>query len=161
MLKAISTFVTELLGREEEDEVHFDDTDERLAAAALLFHAVAIDGSIEDVEREKLHVLLSDRFELSSSDTDTLIEEARERDLESVDLHGFTSVLNRALDEEGKQRIIEMLWEIVLSDGEIHEFEDNLVWRVAELLGVSTRDRMVLRKRVLERRAMTESSNSA
>jgi uncharacterized tellurite resistance protein B-like protein len=30
----------------------------------------------------------------------------------------------------------------------VDEFESNLVWRVAELIGVSTRDRVILRKTV-------------
>ncbi len=47
-----------------------------------------------------------------------------------------------------------MMWEIVFADGEVHEFEDNVVWRVAELLGVSSRDRIRLRKRI-EGRAET------
>ncbi len=37
-----------------------------------------------------------------------------------------------------------MLWEIVLADGVLHEFESNLVWRASELLGVSTQDRVRL-----------------
>jgi uncharacterized tellurite resistance protein B-like protein len=35
-----------------------------------------------------------------------------------------------------------------MADGVVDEFESNLVWRAAELLGVSTRDRVVLRKAV-------------
>jgi len=45
------------------------------------------------------------------------------------------------------------LWEVVLADGIVDEFETNLVWRVAELIGVSTRDRVTLRKMV-EARAL-------
>jgi uncharacterized tellurite resistance protein B-like protein len=36
----------------------------------------------------------------------------------------------------------------VFADGVVNELEDNMVWRTAELLGVSSRDRMILRKRV-------------
>jgi hypothetical protein len=43
-----------------------------------------------------------------------------------------------------------MLWDMAHADGEIHEFEENVVWRVAELLGVSTRDRVTLRREVRE-----------
>ena len=28
-----------------------------------------------------------------------------------------------------------MMWEIVLADGRVNEFEDNLMWRAADLLG--------------------------
>ena len=41
-----------------------------------------------------------------------------------------------------------MMWEIVYADGRVSEFEDNLIWRAADLLGVSTRERVELRQRV-------------
>ena len=57
----------------------------------------------------------------------------------------------RELDQDGRQRMVEMLWEIVLADGVLHEFESNLMWRASELLGVSTQDRVRLRKLVESR----------
>ena len=44
-----------------------------------------------------------------------------------------------------------MMWEIVYADGRVTEFEDNLIWRVADLLGVSSRERIALRQRVAGR----------
>ena len=38
------------------------------------------------------------------------------------------------------------MWEIVYADGELHELEDNVVWRVAELIGVDRRDRVEARR---------------
>ena len=57
----------------------------------------------------------------------------------------------RSLSGEERLKFIELLWEIVYSDGENHELEDNLVWRVAELLGVDGRDRVLLRQAVQAR----------
>ena len=42
------------------------------------------------------------------------------------------------------------MWDVVFADGEASEFEENVVWRVAELLGVPTRDRVALRRKVAE-----------
>jgi uncharacterized tellurite resistance protein B-like protein len=125
----------------------------RLAAAALLVHASTIDGHVDAVERRKLKELLQARFDLDGHDLRKLLNEADAREMESVDLYQFTSVLARALDQDGRKRIVEMLWEIALADGVVHEFEANLVWRAAELLGVSTRDRVTLRKAVESRYA--------
>ncbi len=130
----------------------------RLAAAALLVHAAVIDGQFDSDEHWKLKTLLQSRFELSDGDARQLIKEAETREREAVDLYRFTSVLCAELDQDGRKRIIEMLWEIVLADGVVHEFEANLVWRVAELLGVSTRDRVILRK-VAESRLSGTSSD--
>jgi uncharacterized tellurite resistance protein B-like protein len=41
-----------------------------------------------------------------------------------------------------------MLWRIAFSDGRAHEFEENTIWRIAELIGVSSRDRIALRRLV-------------
>ena len=125
----------------------------RLAAAALLLRASVIDGQVDPSERRKLKVLLQERFDLGGDEVRRLLEEADARELESVDLYRFTSVLCRELDQDGRKRIVEMLWEVVMADGVVHEFETNLVWRAAELLGVSTRDRVVLRKAVASRAA--------
>ncbi len=123
----------------------------RLAAAALLVHASTIDGEVDHAEREKLKSLLRERFELDGHAVRELLDEAGVREVESVDLYRFTSVLCRELDQDGRKRIVEMLWEVALADGAVHEFEANLVWRAAELLGVSTRDRIALRKKVESR----------
>jgi uncharacterized tellurite resistance protein B-like protein len=52
------------------------------------------------------------------------------------------------VDEEGRLRIVEMMWELVYADGQVTEFEDNVVWRAADLLGVSSRDGIELKHRI-------------
>ena len=126
----------------------FEDNDFRVAAAALLVHAAEIDGNMSDAERDKLHMLVKQRFELGDGETDELVKEATEAEHEAVDLYHFTSLLNRSLDEAGRRRIVEMLWEIVYADGKVSEFEDNLIWRAADLLGISSRERIELRRQV-------------
>ncbi len=44
-----------------------------------------------------------------------------------------------------------MMWEIVFADGHVTEFEDNLLWRAADLLGISSRERIALRQQVAGR----------
>jgi len=146
MLAAIKQFLAELTGTPEPRK--FGDDDYRLAAAALLFHATAIDGVVSDAERTKLHELLKLRFGLDDPDTNQLVAAAEAADSEAVDLYGFTSVLKRRLEEPERERIVEMMWELVFADGKVHEFEDNLIWRVAELLGVSSQTRIHLKQAV-------------
>jgi len=125
----------------------------RLAAGALLITAGGIDGKFEPDEKRKVKSLLQKRFDLEPAETKQLFADSEARERDSVDLYRFTSVLCRELDQDGRKRIVEMLWEVVLADGVVDEFEANLVWRVAELIGVSTRDRVTLRKQVEARLA--------
>jgi uncharacterized tellurite resistance protein B-like protein len=131
---------------------HFEPNDYRLAAAALLVHAAAIDGSMSAIERDKLHAIIKRRFDLDEAETDELVAEATEAEHEAIDLYHFTSLINRALDEDGRRRVVEMMWEMVYADGRVSEFETNLIWRAADLLGISSRDRIELRASVASRR---------
>lgn len=132
--------------------IHFEPNDYRLAAAALLVHAAAIDGSLSEVERAKLHAVIKRRFDLDEATTDELLAEATEAEQEAIDLYHFTSLLNRSLDEGGRQQVIEMMWQIAHADGRVTEFEDNLIWRAADLLHVPAQARIALRQRVADSR---------
>lgn len=135
-----------------EDDTEQHDVDPlKLAEAALMYHVIAVDGVIRDEERDRMREILLSNFGLNSEGTDTLLAEARDAENEAIDLYSFTSQLKRAFDEDQRITIIEHLWEMVFADGVVHELEDNVVWRVAELLGVNTRDRMALKQRVWKR----------
>jgi uncharacterized tellurite resistance protein B-like protein len=147
MFESFRNFVAEFVDGEKHPS-QFADDDYRLAAVALLVHAAAIDGDMSRSERDKLHAVVKRRFSLDEASADELIDKATLAEHESVDLYHFTSLLNRVLDEEGRARVIEMMWEIVYADGRRDELEDNLLWRAADLLGVSQQERIELRRRI-------------
>jgi uncharacterized tellurite resistance protein B-like protein len=147
MFEAFKNFVTDLASGDK-DPARFDHNDYRLAAAALLVHAAVIDGTITAAEQETLRELLQQRFALDDTSTDELVAQATAAEQDSVDLYQFTRLLNGTLDEEGRARIIEMMWQVAYADGHVSEFQDNLIWRAADLLGVSSRERIALRQRI-------------
>jgi len=147
MFESFKSFISDIVDGEKHPS-QFADNDYRLAAAALLVHAAAIDGEVLPSERDKLHAVIKQHFALDDAATDELIEKATAAEHESVDLYHFTALLNRVLDEPGRARIVEMMWEIVYADGRRDELEDNLLWRAADLLGVSARERIELRRRI-------------
>jgi uncharacterized tellurite resistance protein B-like protein len=148
---AIKNFVADLANGEKQGG-GFDDDDLRVATAALLVHAAAIDGEISDAERGRLQSLLKQRFALDDAAADKLVEQAAVADEKAVDLYHFTHQLNDSLGEHERLRMIEMMWTIAYADGAVSEFEDNLIWRVADLLGVSSTERIALRHRVAAQR---------
>jgi uncharacterized tellurite resistance protein B-like protein len=153
MLDGLRQFIAEVVAPAAHGQRSFDDTGYRLAATALLVHVISLDGEPSEREKRKLHSLIESRFGLDPGTADQLIASATLVEGEAVDLYHFTSVIMRSVDEAGRLRIVEMMWELVYADGEVSEFEDNVVWRAADLLGVSSRDRIDLKHRVAERRA--------
>lgn len=134
---------------EDDSRAHrFAADDYRLAAVALLIHTAAIDGVIASSERDRLHAIIIQRFNLDDETADALIAEATEAENQAVDLYQFTSRLNRTLDDKGRARVVEMMWQIAFADGATTEFEENLIWRAADLLHVPSEERIALRQRV-------------
>jgi uncharacterized tellurite resistance protein B-like protein len=146
MFEAFRKFIGEF--GEGDHARQFAEDDVRLAAAALLVHVAGIDGDIDDAEQAKLHAVLKQHFNLDDATTDQLVAQATEAEQQSIDLYHFTGRLTRSLDELTRARIVEMMWQIVFADGAKTEFEDNLVWRAADLLGISQNERIALRDRV-------------
>jgi uncharacterized tellurite resistance protein B-like protein len=153
MLDGLRQFIADVVSPAAHQNRAFDDTGYRLAATALLIHVISLDGEPSDAEKRKLHTLLENRFGLDPGAADQLIAAATLVEGEAVDLYRFTSVIMRSVNEEGRLRIVEMMWELAYADGQVSEFEDNVVWRAADLLGVSSRDRIDLKRRVAGRRA--------
>jgi uncharacterized tellurite resistance protein B-like protein len=160
MLDGLRQFIADIVSPGAHEERTFDDTGYRLAATALLVHVVSLDGEPTEAEKRKLHSLIESSFKLDPGTADRLIASATKVEGEAVDLYHFTSVIMRSVDEEGRLRIVEMMWELVYADGEVSEFEDNVVWRAADLLGVASRDRIDLKHRVAARQPAAVSGGS-
>jgi uncharacterized tellurite resistance protein B-like protein len=146
LFDALKNFVAELT--DGAPSASLDDHELRLATAALLIHAAAIDGSLSEAERHALQDLLKQRFALDDAAAAALIEQAIVADEKAVDLYRFTRLLNERLDENERLRMVEMLWAVAYADGAPSDYENNLIWRVADLLGVSGAERIALRQRV-------------
>jgi uncharacterized tellurite resistance protein B-like protein len=99
--------------------------------------------------RKKLYALLKSAFDLDDLTTSQLIEESAAVDRDAIDLYHFTRKLSETLDDEGRYKTVRMMWEIAYADGKPNEFEANIIWRAADLLGVSSRQRVALRQLVL------------
>ncbi|GAB4138680.1 MAG: TerB family tellurite resistance protein [Sphingomonadales bacterium] len=123
----------------------------QLAAAALLAEAAYLDEGISAIEEDRMVDLLQRFFELSAEDARALVDEAMALQGDAVELSRFTQAVKDAFDAEERVGIIEMLWEVVYADGELHAYEDNLMRRIGGLLYVTDRDRGLAKQRVLAR----------
>jgi len=122
-----------------------------LAAAALLVEAACMDGTLGNRERQTIDWLLIEHFGLEREEAEMLFNEALTAQEEATHLMRFTRTIKDNYSEEERIELIEMLWEVAFADGVIHDYEDNLIRRIAGLIYVSDRDRGEAKKRVRER----------
>jgi len=144
MFEGIRSFVAELLGSE--GERPFEESDYRMAATAILVHVADADGAFDPRERERLRSIVMERFELDGGDAGRLIAQAELSEAEAVDLDRFIAVLRRALDANGRLKLVEMMWDLAYANGPPLEVEDSIVSRIGQMLGVPEGDLEMLRR---------------
>ena len=126
-------------------------SDKKVAAAALMVEAAGMDDDFGSEEREKIIELMQNRLGLTAEDGEELLSLAEEKAGSSSQLFAFTRVINDSHSPEERIEFIEMMWEVVYADGELHHYEANLMRRIAGLLYVSDRDSGDARKKALAR----------
>jgi uncharacterized tellurite resistance protein B-like protein len=125
-----------------------------VATAALLIRMACVDGELSEAKRGKLHAVVKSNLGLDDLTSLQLIDDAVVADRSAIDLYHFTRQLSAVLDDEGRRRVVKMMWEVAYGDESVNEVSSNIIWRVADLLGVPSRQRIELRQRIAAERAV-------
>jgi len=104
-----------------------------LAAAALLVETARADFTEDLAERDALETLLADALELERAEVHELVEAASERVDEATSLYEFTRVINDHYSAEQKLQLVDSMWAVAYTDGDLDKYEEHLIRQVAEL----------------------------
>jgi uncharacterized tellurite resistance protein B-like protein len=118
------------------DEADPED-DARLTVAALLALVARADGRVLEVEQKGLRVLLRSRFGLSDERVERVLEHADEIVGDVDEAAGLTDRILHDIGPVDRPKLLAMAYRIAAIDGHLHEFEEDLIWRVGRLLGLS------------------------
>ena len=105
--------------------------------SGLLIEAANTDGQITQDELNKISTSLINVFHEDAKKVEESLITALDNKDNSKSLYFYTSKLNKSFSDEKKIMLVEVLWEVILSDNEIHDFETNLIRRLAGLLYIS------------------------
>ncbi|MBL6623696.1 MAG: TerB family tellurite resistance protein [Rhizobiales bacterium] len=124
----------------------FEATELQIAVSKILVRTAKIDDEFHILEEQKILDLLSKYFSLNEADAKNLMEIGVSEEKSATDLYAYTNTIKKSLDLIERKKIIEMMWQIIVTDDNFDPYENNLVWRVAELIGISTRERVQIKK---------------
>ena len=117
----------------------------------LMIEAANSDGKIDNKELEKIKLVLVDIFKEDRKNVDIILKKSIDNKNNSKSLYYYTSKINKNFSDKKKILLIETLWEIVLSDGELHDYESSLIRRLSGLLYISDVNSGNARKRALNK----------
>jgi uncharacterized tellurite resistance protein B-like protein len=142
MLKTLSALVDALSGRASPQPA----ADERqLLAASLIVDCALVDGTLAAPERAMLRKLVTTYTGLAGSQADDFLRKAEAMAAEQGDFAAVASELRRSLDPAQRRTVVELMWQVALADGHLHEFEEDLIDRAADLLGIEPGELAVIK----------------
>ncbi len=107
-----------------------------LAVTAVMIEIMHIDGKLEEAERNKIITAVEKRFGLSTAEVHELVEKAKVEKANATDMHRFTSQIIKYYSTEERIGFLKELWQIAMADGHVDPYEEQLIRRTAELIGV-------------------------
>lgn len=131
----------------EEKQRHLD-----LAAASMLLEVVYADEVLSPEEEQLLPKVMQETLGLSATDAQDLISEAKGRQREATSLYEFTNEINDAFSLEQKQNLVLAMWQLAYADGQLCQYEDQIIRRMSDLLYLKHSELIQLRNRAMEMR---------
>ena len=129
------------------------DPNPRLSVAVLMVEAAVQDEHFCERERAMIQSLLTRRFDLTADEFVQLMAAAEEQNKQMVQLHGHTSDISDSMTMVERVALVGMLWDVAYADGTLHPDEDLLIRRIAGLISVGDRDRVIARNQAQARHA--------
>ncbi len=136
MLTAIRSFFDQYIADQPDEPETTAERRAQVAAAALLVEVARSDQSFSETERRAVLDSVQRKFSLSPAEAQQLLALAESESREAHDIYQFTSKIDAAFAPERKAQLIEELWRAAYSDAVLHEYEEHLIRRVANLLHV-------------------------
>ncbi len=108
----------------------------RVATCVLLLEAATADSNFSSEEQEKIIQILKSRFQMDDTSVKELIDKSTMGKKNSTDLWYFTNLINENLDNEEKYDLMELVWEVIYSDGTLDKFENYIAHKLLNMLNL-------------------------
>lgn len=122
----------------------------QVATSVLLLEVAKSDDKFSSIEKTTIKAILKRKFQISAEAIEELMEIAKRRRKESIDLWEFTHLINKNYSIEEKIKIVEAVWKVIYADDKLDKYEDHLVHKLARLLRLRHSDLIKAKLRVLD-----------
>ncbi len=107
-----------------------------IATCVILLEAATADSKLSKEELQKIIELLKEKFQLTDSAANELIETSKKQREGSTGVWPFTHLINEDLTVEEKYELMEMIWKVIYSDRTLDDFENYIAHELLNLLNL-------------------------
>jgi uncharacterized tellurite resistance protein B-like protein len=149
MLTAIRKFFDQHIAAQPDEPEASAERRAQIAAAVLLVEVARSDHDFSDAERQAVLASVQRKFGLSPAEAQEMLSLAESESGDAHDIYQFTSKIDATFSPDQKVRLIEELWRAAYADSTLHEYEEHLIRRIADMLHLSHSQFIAAKLRVL------------
>lgn len=136
MLTKLEQLIQNTFTFDEEDSSEQLDQKLKVATTVLFLEMAYIDFNLATEEEEHISNTLVELFKLKQDQVQELLEVAREERNNKHDIWTFAGLIKTNFTRKQKMDILEKLWMLIFADGKVDKFEDRLIRKISNLLGL-------------------------
>ncbi len=106
------------------------------AGAVVLLEMAAVDDHFDATELDIIHQAIERAFGIAGAELEELISQAKTLRGQAVSLHDYTRSLRTGLPRGSRDELVGWLWKVAYANGVVDRFEEQLLRRLSDLLGV-------------------------
>lgn len=131
------------------DDISSDD--KNLLVACILIEGAKSDDLLLDEEVNSIKKILSTKLNLENNDVDILFSKALNEVNSSVEIYSMTRDIKNKFSHEQILELFEDLWEIIIIDEFIDDYEAALMSKLSGLLGITSKESSDAKNKVLNK----------
>ena len=108
----------------------------KTATCVVLLEAATADHNFSPEEESKVLDILKKRYNMTDEAVEELIEKSEKERENATDLWYFTNEINQNLDNDEKYALMELVWEVIYSDGTLDKFENYVAHKLLKMLNL-------------------------
>jgi len=140
MLSKIEKFFKNRLEIQEEETGDSLDNKLMVSTTVLFLEMAYADFDISVEEEKHIKTTLHDFFNLKQTEINELIKLASDSRDDRNDIWLFTNLIKENFNREQRLRILEQLWRLIFADSKVDRYEDALIRKITNLLGLEHRE---------------------
>ena len=114
------------------EQISFPEVD---IALRLMFEMAMSDGALDKTELELIKKRVRE-IAPEDSTVSSIIKQMIDQSMESVSLYPTVKKINDTYEKRDKEELLKTLWQLVEVDKLIDPYEENLYFKIAELIGI-------------------------
>ncbi len=114
--------------------------DKAIMITSLMIECAKSDDNFSDSEKDLIKKILQNKLHLSNDEIDNCFVNSQKVTENSVEIYSLTKEIRDNFSKEDVLLIFEFLWQIILSDGLVDDFEASMMTKLTGLFHLTGRE---------------------